>query len=104
MARKRMVRRTYKKVRVTTLNLNIETAEPHNETYDLIVINNKNDILSLLKAEYETDTEKIVSIISTEEGTVLYGMEEHSYIKNAEVLADSFKGDYTVDTVDNETE
>lgn len=100
MARKRMVRRTYKKVKVTTLNLNIETAEPYNETYELIVIDNKKDIISLLKAEHETDTEKIVSVISSEEGTVLYGMDEESYIKNAEVLADSFDSSDTGDVDD----
>lgn len=67
MARVKNITRTLKITRVTALILNVETAEPYNETFNLEgTYKNDEAILKTLKKEYETEECKIVHIVATE--------------------------------------
>lgn len=87
MARAPMVTRTIVATKVNVLCLNIETAEPFNK--DVTLSGTFNDSKSLMKAVEKvvnSDTEKAVHVVATEEVETLYGMTEQKFIELAEVL------------------
>lgn len=67
MARVKNITRTLKITRVTALMLNVETAEPFNETFNLEgTFKNDEAILKALKKGYEDEVCKVVYIVDTE--------------------------------------
>lgn len=67
MARVKNITRTLKITRVTALILNVETAEPFNETFNLEgTFKNDEAILKALKKVYENAVYKVVHIVATE--------------------------------------
>lgn len=87
MARVPMVTRTIVATKITALCLNIETGEPFNET--VTVSGTFKDEKSMLKAAEKllnTETERAVHIVFSEEIETLYGMTEQEFIQRAKVL------------------
>lgn len=87
MARVPMVTRTIVATKVNVLCLNIETSEPFNK--DVTLSGTFKDSKSLMKAVEKvvnSDTEKAVHVVATEEVETLYGMTEQKFIELAEVL------------------
>lgn len=87
MARVPMVTRTIVATKITALCLNIETGEPFNET--VTVSGTFKDERSMLKAAEKlinTETERAVHIVFSEEIETLYGMTEQEFIQSAQVL------------------
>lgn len=67
MPRLKNITRTFKITQVTALMLNVETAEPFNETFNLEgTYKNDEAILKALKKEYEDEACKVVHIVDTE--------------------------------------
>lgn len=87
MAREPMVTRTITATKITALCLNIETAEPFNK--EVTISGTFKDEKSMMKAAEKllnTETEKAVHIVSSEEIEILYGMTEQEFIQKAKVL------------------
>lgn len=81
MPRVKNITRTFKITRATALILNVETAEPFNETFNLVgTFKNDEAILKALKKEYEDDVCKIVHIVDTEVITKKLSMPAQSFI------------------------
>ena len=88
MAREPMVTRTIKTTVVSALCLNIETAEPHTETFTMPRrYKDEATLLSKVKAKYDTDNVKVVSLVEVHEQETLYGMTEIDFVKSAQVLS-----------------
>jgi uncharacterized protein YjgD (DUF1641 family) len=89
MARVKNITRTLKITRVTALLLNVETAEPFNETFNLEgTFKNDESILKALKKEYETEECKIVHIVATEVITRTLSMPLQSFIDLTTIAED----------------
>lgn len=86
MARERMVTRTVSETTVTVMCVNVTTAEMENKVYTLGQVSNQSDALKALKKLYETDTFKLVAVVSMEVTEQLYGMTEVEFIKLARKL------------------
>ena len=86
MARERMVTRTVSETTVTVMCVNVTTAEMTNKVYTLGQVSNQSDALKALKKLYETDTFKLVAVVSMEVSEQLYGMTEVEFIKLARKL------------------
>lgn len=87
MARKPMVTRTIITTKVIVLCLDINSAEPFNETVTLP--RTYKDDKKLLKSAEEvinSDTVKAVHIVDKKEIETLYGMTEQDFINNARIL------------------
>ena len=87
MARVPMVTRTITATKIIALCLNIETAEPFNK--EVTISGTFKDEKSMMKAAEKllnTETEKAVHIVSSEEIETLYGMTEQEFIQKAQVL------------------
>lgn len=87
MAREPMVTRTITATKIVALCLNIETAEPFNK--EVTISGTFKDEKSMMKAAEKllnTETEKAVHIVSSEEIETLYGMTEQEFIQKARVL------------------
>lgn len=87
MAREPMVTRTITATKITALCLNIETAEHFNK--EVTISGTFKDEKAMMKAAEKllnTETEKAVHIVSSEEIETLYGMTEQEFIQKAKVL------------------
>lgn len=81
MPRVKNITRTFKITRVTALMLNVETAEPFNETFNLDgTFKNDEAILKALKKEYEDEVCKVVHIVATEVITKKLSMSVQNFI------------------------
>lgn len=81
MPRVKNITRTFKITRVTALILNVETAEPFNEVFNLEgTYKNDEAILKALKKEYEDDVCKVVHIVDTEVITRKLSMPVQNFI------------------------
>ena len=88
MARIRMVTRTIEVLEVVAMTVDTTTSTVANKSLELTGVSNvTNDkLLSKLKKTYETDTLKIVSIMSTNKREELYGLTELDFLKYAHKL------------------
>lgn len=84
----RMVTRTIITTKATALCLNLETAEPYNETIILSgTFKSKKDVLKAFSKTYdEEDVKKAVSIVDYTEEETLYGMTEQDFLQYAKEL------------------
>lgn len=81
MARKRVVSRTIKATRVTCRVINTETEEIDNVVYTLSTVwKDSEKALKKIKNEHETETEKIISVVSMETIEEKRYMSEEDYI------------------------
>ena len=87
MARVPMVTRTITATKVTALCLNIETAEPFNKIVTLSdTFKDEKAMMKAAEKVINSDTEKAVHIVDSEEIETLYGMTEQEFIEKAKVL------------------
>lgn len=90
MAKTRMVTRTIKSSIVTSLCLNIETAEPHNVVTILTPpIKDAKKEIEKLREIIDDETEKFVAIVGKVEAEELYGMTEDEFLTHAVKLTKS---------------
>ena len=87
MARKPMVTRTIITTKVIVLCLDINSAEPFNETVTLPrTYKDDKKLLKSVEEVINTDTVKAVHIVDKKEIETLYGMTEQDFINNAKIL------------------
>ena len=87
MAREPQVTRTIQTTEVVALCLNIETKESFEKVVSLSrTYKDAKKLRKALEEAVNTDTVKVVHIISTETKTSLYAMSEQKFIENAEIL------------------
>lgn len=86
MARMRMVTRTVEVNTYSVMTCNTETAEVLTVDYKVGAIPQSIEPMKYLKKQYETETLKLCAITSHTVETILYGMPEDEFIKNATVL------------------
>lgn len=87
MARVPMVTRTITATKIVALCLNIETAEPFNKEVTISgAFKGKKDMMKAAEKLLNTETEKVVHIVFSEEIETLYGMTEQEFIQKAQVL------------------
>lgn len=87
MARKPMVTRTIITTKVIVLCLDVNSAEPFNETVTLPrTYKDDKKLLKSVEEVINTDTVKAVHIVDKKEIETLYGMTEQDFINNAKVL------------------
>ena len=86
MARTRMVTRTVEVNTYSVMTCNTETAEVRTIDFKVGVIPQSIEPMKYLKKQYETETLKLCAITSHTVETILYGMPEDEFIKNATVL------------------
>ena len=86
MARMRMVTRTVEVNTYSVMTCNTETAEVRTIDFKVGVIPQSVEPMKYLKKQYETETLKLCAITSHTVETILYGMPEDEFIKNATVL------------------
>lgn len=83
MKRERMVTRTITTTNVTVLVINVETAEPHNETFQLLgKYKNDGDILKEIDNLVEYPF-KVVHIVDKRESATKYVMSEKDFVEYA---------------------
>lgn len=87
MARKPMVTRTIITTKVTVLCLDINAAEPFNETVTLPrTYKDDKKLLKSVEEVINTEEVKAVHIVDKKEIETLYGMTEQDFINNAKIL------------------
>lgn len=86
MARMRMVTRTVEVNTYSVMTCNVETAEVRTIDFKVGLIPQSIEPMKYLKKQYETETLKLCAITSHTVETILYGMPEDEFIKNATVL------------------
>lgn len=87
MARKPMVTRTINTTKVIVLCLDVNSAEPFNETVTLPrTYKDDKKLLKSVEEVINTDTVKAVHIVDKKEIETLYGMTEQDFIHNAKIL------------------
>lgn len=87
--RERMVTRTVTGKRVTCLCLNITTSEPCNLTFEVGgQFKDKAKLEKYMKANFDTEDVKVVSIVDAEDFETLYGMAEKEFLQYAKVMPD----------------
>lgn len=87
MGRIAMVTRTINFTEVTALTVDVEAQATATQVFTLSGTFTENEkLIKALKKEYETDTIKVVSVISTEVNEKLYGMTEQEFMSLAKVL------------------
>ena len=85
MAKQKYLTRTMKSTRASILCMDIETAEPMNETGVLAgKYNTDHDILKQAKKQIENDRVKCVAVANSQTETALYRMSEDFFLANAE--------------------
>lgn len=94
MARKRVVSRTITTTEVTAMVCNIATATVESKVYTLSQKLSGDEALKVAQKSYDTDTEKIVSIVNLTHKEQLYAMPELDFLKYAKpVNADEVPDD-----------
>lgn len=87
MARKPMITRTIITTKVIVLCLDVNSAEPFNETVTLPrTYKDGKKLLKSVEEVINTDTVKAVHIVDKKEIETLYGMTEQDFINNAKIL------------------
>lgn len=87
MGRIAMVTRTINFTEVTALTVDVVAQATATQVYTLSGTYADNDkLIKALKKEYESDTIKVVSVISSEVQEKLYGMTEQEFMSLAKVL------------------
>lgn len=87
MARTPMITRTVTSTKATVLAVDITTGATYDKEVEVARAYRDNDkLLKVIKETFETATEKMVAIKSSEEVETLYGMPEQKFMELAEKL------------------
>lgn len=82
--RESMVTRTVLGTKVTVLEMDTNTCEPYNTTYEVSGMhNNSEKLLDKLRKEHDTEVLKVVKILDVEPFEKRYGMKESDFIAHA---------------------
>ena len=84
MARQRMITRTITFQETEVMCLNIETANAYVSTFT--TASPAPLTIEQLKARYDTETVKLVSIVSNRQSEQVYGMSEDDFMEHAHVI------------------
>lgn len=78
------VTRTFNNTKVTTLCMNVETAEPETSVFELEgTFNDEKKLLEKVRELHETETFKVVTITSTEPQIVILGVPSDKFMEIA---------------------
>ena len=86
MARKRMVTRTVMQTTAEVMTLDVTTADVQVQSYDIGGKYTDEELLNKLQKLFQTDTLKLVHIVSQDCKELLLGMDEEDFIRLAQVL------------------
>ena len=86
MARERMVTRTVEITTAEVMCMDVVKAEVITKTYDISGTFTDDELLKAIKKLYETDTFKVVHVVSQKTSELLYGMSEAKFIEMAQIL------------------
>jgi hypothetical protein len=87
MKKEKLITRTFVITQATVMALNIETAEPSTETYEMLgIYKTDEELLKAVKELYDTDTEKVVAITAKTEIEELRGISESLFLQHSIVL------------------
>lgn len=82
-----LITRTIKSTKVNALCLDIVSAEPFNQSFNLAgTYKDAAKIKKALEKQFNNEEHVIAHIVSVEELNTLYGMSEQKFIENAEIL------------------
>lgn len=87
MARKRVVSRTIATTKATCMVCDTVNAKVENKLFTLSQKIDKDDVLKAAQKAYDTDTMKIVSVVSVEYDETLYAMPELEFLKYAKPVS-----------------
>lgn len=100
MARKPMVSRSFTTTKVSALGLDTAKGEPMNVTVVLPrTFKDDTKLLKAVQSQADTDTYKVVSIVSKVEETKLYGMAEEEFLKYAKELDEKTRKEIATEDV-----
>lgn len=84
MPRKPLITRTIESTEATALCLDIESAEHCNKTFNITgTFKSEEKLLKAIKSAYDTDSFKVVSIVSSHVVKTLYGMDSDFFLIHA---------------------
>lgn len=87
MKKEKLITRTFVITQATVMTLNIETAEPSTETYEMPgIYKTDEELLKAVKELYDTETEKVVAITAKTEIEELRGISESLFLQHSIVL------------------
>lgn len=86
MARQKMITRTVEQTTADVMTLDVITCDVQVKEYTIGGHYSDGDLLNKLKKLFETDTFKLVHIVSQSSEEVLLGMTEEDFIRLAQVL------------------
>lgn len=81
MARQRLITRTITFQETAVMTLNIETAQAHTQVF--VTANPAPLTIDQLKARYDTDSVKLVAVVSNRTTEQVFGMLEEDFMKYA---------------------
>ena len=84
MARQRMITRTITFQENDVMWLDISTAQAHEQTF--CTASPQPLTIDQLKARYDTETVKLVSIVSNRQSEQVYGMSEDDFMEHAHII------------------
>lgn len=87
MKKEKLITRTFVITQATVMTLNIETAEPSTETYEMLgIYKTDEELLKAVKELYDTDKNKAVAVTAKTEIEELRGITESAFLANSLVL------------------
>ena len=86
MSRERMITRTVEITTAEIMCLDVVTAEVVTKRCDISGVFTDEELLKAIKKICETDTFKVVHVVSQKTSELLYGMPESKFIELAEIL------------------
>ena len=86
MSREKMVTRTIEITTCEVMCMDVIKAEVITKTYDISGAFANDELLKAIKKLYETDTFKVVHVVSQATSELLYGMPESKFIELAQIL------------------
>lgn len=87
MKKEKLITRTFVITQATVMVLNIETAEPSTETYEMLgIYKTDEELLKAVKELYDTDKDKAVAVTAKTEIEELRGITESAFLANSLVL------------------
>lgn len=86
MSREKMITRTVEITTAEIMCMDVIKAEVVVKTYDISGTFTDDELLKAIKKLYETDTFKVVHVVSQKTSELLYGMPESKFIEQAEIL------------------
>ena len=87
MKKEKLITRTFVITQATVMALNIETAEPSTETYEMLgIYKTDEELLKAVKELYDTDKDKAVAVTAKTEIEELRGITESAFLANSLVM------------------